>query len=334
MYLSFLSLFSTVQWNLRCKLQTLKEIITMSNEQKHLEDSSCVSMWQKVGKVQKLLMYPLLSSIPEYVTSCNLHTDGIIGYKDGTAVQNHMFVVYDRNTNIIQTDKEVMHLNIMAINFKDKNNIILKGVNIEDLVLNMVEIVEVEDTICTTSFCNKILVTVKVSDCGSVAAKWLKRFTKKMNLRLGYVQHDSWSQNTFLYHYHELRSKVDDDRNIMMSYENIPPLTLLSNESFEKMKTRLDFPMALEQFYPNIVITCPAEKPFNEINWKQIKIGDTIINNVQHIWDRSNFHLFIKSQEMPLNMKTEKMLLHCELLCSGTVKVGDNVYILKFNKYK
>lgn len=87
-----------------------------------------------------------------------------------------MFVVYNEKTKIIETNGEMYNFTKMRISVKDENTMIMKGVNVESVPLVLKDFMTGTDRkTCMTSFAREFLVKVEVSDCGQVAAEWLKR---------------------------------------------------------------------------------------------------------------------------------------------------------------
>ncbi|XP_032689262.1 mitochondrial amidoxime reducing component 2-like isoform X2 [Odontomachus brunneus] len=282
--------------------------------------------WRKVGVVKHLFVYPLVNvATAQNVMSCYIHRNEIVGCNNGVPIRNHMFVVYDEKTNIIETDNEMHNFTNMIISIKDENTIILKDVNVESMPLVLKNfVVDKNRKTCIMSFAHEFLVKVEVSDCGQMAAEWLKSYTKNWNLRLGYLLRDLKPQKTFMHQYHSLNLENQNCKNMMIPFENIPCLTLLSSTSFKEVEKILPY-TSLQMLRPNIFIST-FEKPFNEIKWQEIKIGNAICNNVKP-WKRSKSQ--INFTDMSIDMKKEKMLLHCEVLFPWPVKEGDNVYVLE-----
>ncbi|XP_032679078.1 mitochondrial amidoxime reducing component 2-like [Odontomachus brunneus] len=287
--------------------------------------------WHKVGKVKSMFVYPLLKGVAESVTSCGIYCNQICGYKNKFPVLNHMFVVYDEVTNVIYTKNEIPKFKTFTVSFLDKNAVALKG-HSNSIVLILQHIMaDGNIKTCMTSFSNKFLVFVQVLDCGDAIAEWLRNYTNNNHLRLGYIfnlelQNTKLEETTNQFKKWNMDNKSYKD--FMMPFECVPPLTLISSETFDEI-VRTCSHEQLQQLSPNIVISSTDEKPFNEKKWQKIRIGDhVIVNNINNINLKDRPISQINLKDTPIDMKWELVLLHCEVLFSGIVEKGDEVFAL------
>ena len=107
----------------------------------------------------------------------------------------------------------------------------------------------------------------------------------------GYVAADSVNQwfSAFLdkpvrlvnYDTQKLRA-TDPDYSIQgdaVSFADGFPLLVISQASLDELNTRLDGPVSMRNFRPNLVVDgCP---PFAEDDWQQIKVGDVVFDAVK-----------------------------------------------------
>lgn len=101
---------------------------------------------------------------------------------------------------------------------------------------------------------------VMAYDCGDEAAIWLSEFLQ-ISCRLVYMpenNHRKVDQN-----YAKTDSRV--------SFADGFPLLMISEESLLAFNTCLDNPIEMNRFRPNLVVR--GAQPFEEDNWKQIRIG-------------------------------------------------------------
>jgi len=54
---------------------------------------------------------------------------------------------------------------------------------------------------------------------------------------------------------------------------------LLSQKSLEDLNARLNVPVSMRRFRPNLVVSGPP-KPFEEDNWKWVRIGDVVFQYI------------------------------------------------------
>ena len=109
---------------------------------------------------------------------------------------------------------------------------------------------------------------VKGYDCGKSAAQWLSDFLK-LSCRLIAMPEES-------------QRKVDTDyakHGELVAYADGFPLLIVSQASLDNFNSKLDSPISMERFRPNIVISgCEA---YAEDSWKVIRIGDIEISLVK-----------------------------------------------------
>lgn len=95
-----------------------------------------------------------------------------------------MFVVYDEDSHIIQTAKEIFSLTEIIISSHDESTAILKGVDMEDMPLNLkINEYPHDYKICVASFYSELLIQISVLDCGQKVAEWIKRCEQLIILR-------------------------------------------------------------------------------------------------------------------------------------------------------
>nr|WKN38897.1 MOSC domain-containing protein [Tunicatimonas sp. TK19036] len=70
----------------------------------------------------------------------------------------------------------------------------------------------------------------------------------------------------------EMLSKYGGLEGDRVSYADTSPIHLISEESLHELNTRLDRPVLMNRFRPNIIIK--GGKPYQEDDWKYIRIGD------------------------------------------------------------
>lgn len=99
-------------------------------------------------------------------------------------------------------------------------------------------------------------------DCGDDAAHWLSQFMDKP-VRLVFFPENEVRQC-------DLRYARQGD---ITAFSDGFPYLLISQASLDDLNSRLEAPVEMKRFRPNLVISGSA--PFAEDDWKRIRIGDT-----------------------------------------------------------
>ena len=98
-------------------------------------------------------------------------------------------------------------------------------------------------------------------DCGPAASAWLSDFLNA-DVRLVYMPDSSFRRID--------RNYCVDERRV--SFTDGYPFLLISQESLDELNRRLDAPIGMERFRPNLVVS-GASAPHAEDDWKRIRIG-------------------------------------------------------------
>lgn len=103
--------------------------------------------------------------------------------------------------------------------------------------------------------------TLQALDAGDSTAEWLSRFLEE-DVRLVGIPES--------YQYFTSDSKTDQT-----AFTDGFPILIISQASLDELNHRLDFPVEMQRFRPNIVIgDC---EPFEEDSWNRIRIENTIL---------------------------------------------------------
>lgn len=142
-----------------------------------------------------------------------------------------------------------------------KSGLVLKSNDMADL------------SIIKPTHSKKVMVKVWDDECqafdaGDEAANWLSHFLSK-KCRLVYFPEDEFRQVDLSY------ARKGDKT----AFSDGFPLLLISQESLDDLNSRLNQPITMERFRPNIVVSgCDA---FAEDTWKKIRIGDSVFRIVK-----------------------------------------------------
>jgi len=105
-------------------------------------------------------------------------------------------------------------------------------------------------------------------DCGDDARKWFSSFLN-IPARLVYFPRNEVRQV-------DLNFARQGD---ITAFSDGFPYLLISQASLDELNSRLDTPVEMRRFRPNLVIA--GTEPFAEDNWKKIRIGDNTFNLVK-----------------------------------------------------
>jgi uncharacterized protein YcbX len=111
--------------------------------------------------------------------------------------------------------------------------------------------------------------TMTAQDAGDLAAEWLSDFLER-SARLVYMPNDTFRRVNPLY--------SPSDRRV--SFADAFPFLLLSQESMDELNRRLEQPLGIERFRPNIVIS-GAPEPHSEDGWRTVQIGELLFELVK-----------------------------------------------------
>jgi len=105
-------------------------------------------------------------------------------------------------------------------------------------------------------------------DCGDDVAHWLSRFLG-VQCRLTYFTDDEVRQVDLNY----------ADQGDRTAFSDGFPLLLLSQASLDDLNQRMEDPISMERFRPNIVVS--GCEPFAEDNWRRIRVGELTLRVVK-----------------------------------------------------
>jgi len=107
-----------------------------------------------------------------------------------------------------------------------------------------------------------------VVDCGDVVAQWLSQFLE-VKCRMVYFPPDEFRQVDLAFAQAGERTAFSDGF----------PILLISQASLDDLNSRMDAPIPMLRFRPNLVVSgCDS---FAEDNWRRIKIGGLILRVVK-----------------------------------------------------
>ncbi|XP_019621966.1 PREDICTED: mitochondrial amidoxime reducing component 2-like isoform X2 [Branchiostoma belcheri] len=111
-------------------------------------------------------------------------------------------------------------------------------------------------------------------DCGPEAAAWLEQFLGKPGYRLVMSAPGSKKRHTDQHPKYKDIAKPDDK----VGFQHETALMLASEASLSDLNNKLDTPVAMRNFRPNIVVS--GCEPFQEDNWQYVRIGEVEIRRM------------------------------------------------------
>ncbi|XP_032689266.1 mitochondrial amidoxime-reducing component 1-like [Odontomachus brunneus] len=279
--------------------------------------------WCKVGKVARLCTNPIMSVTETSIMSSEFEFLGPKNATDKSHILKHhnLLFVYDAESMCVQTS---LNLNLQVmLEYKSKTEIFLQPLTTYGISLYLDTIQNNPLIECTTSFSNKFLVKVMGRDCGERVSNWISRLCNKRGLRLALTVHTPPTmRKTFWESVRKAYKAKRDETSIMLSFSDMPTYKMCIYQSYMKIHKHTYPIRDFIEFTPNIIVL--ARWLHLEDKWEWIKIGKAIIRNVNP-WPR--FNLKISPRYWPTDMKSDLLLIHCELYQPGEVKVGDDIWV-------
>jgi uncharacterized protein YcbX len=173
-------------------------------------------------------------------------------------------------------------------------------------------------------------------DCGSEAGEWFSTYLKVPGCRVYYMpNYCQPRQLTTDSKYGHVAQQKDE-----VSFADFAPYLIISKASLSDLNSRMDKPLSIRSFRPNIVVSGPA--PFEEDSWKKFAIGEALFRKLKEcgrcILTTLDPDTGEKSGEEPLKTLRSYRLddrygvapkfgMHASLDRVGTIAVGDSVFV-------
>ena len=199
--------------------------------------------------VSSLHIYPVKSCKAVNVESFGLDRFGPIGDR------RWMIVSDDPNQPFI-TQRAQPILAKLEARYLDKGTIELKTPDLDPIQVTRSE--NAGPTRSVTIWKDR----VHARDTGDVASKWLSTFLNQ-SVRLVRI-------------HSEYARFINAEKSSETGFADGYPLLIISQASLDDLNDRLDYPVEMRRFRPNLVVqNCD---PYEEDKWTQIRIGDTILS--------------------------------------------------------
>ncbi|KAL3284232.1 hypothetical protein HHI36_018395 [Cryptolaemus montrouzieri] len=296
--------------------------------------------WKKIGKIKTLFVFPLKSGHFLEVDVAECSKVGLKTMKTSKNLQlrDRSFAVYGEKDLTIKNGTTIPSLVTIRISIHDENHITLDAPQMETLYVRIPYRRDDNKTFIKTELRD----TMETIDCGDEAARWLSQKIKQADsgYRLGYyhanepIWETRYSKKPYYYIFPDSISGL---------YSFLTSILLVNQASVNDLNDRApveDFPAVI--FRPNIVVDGP--EPYDEDNWKWIKIGeDVILKNIKNCTrcvsttiDPDNGIRYPEREPLRtlskyrLNKGPEKaplMGIHLEVKKTGLIKIGDPILI-------
>ncbi|XP_078001340.1 mitochondrial amidoxime reducing component 2-like [Glandiceps talaboti] len=223
-----------------------------------------------VGKLSSVYIYPVKScrGIPLAGGRCTE-----TGLRSGPLKDRHWMVVNADNV-FITIAKEPMMAVIQPSLSEDEKYLQLDAPNMSTLKvpLNVSELPHSEQEIIKSRVWR---VDIDGKSCGKEAEVWLSTFFDKPNFKL--ICLDNLPPKVLIDEplYGHLGSNGD-----VLAYQNSTAYMVLGDASLQDLNKKLDTPLTMQSFRPNIVIS--GTKAYDEDNWKHLRIGDVSLRRVKY----------------------------------------------------
>ncbi|XP_067675435.1 mitochondrial amidoxime-reducing component 1-like isoform X1 [Haliotis asinina] len=290
-------------------------------------------MFECVGRVHALYTFPVKSC---GAIECQEAQATPLGLSYQGLLDRHWMVIKDGYMCNMKTE---FRMTLISTTPLGNGDLRLDAPNMPSLTLYMADFTSVIS-------CRIYGVNMDVIDCGDVAASWLNTFLGYDNLRLVYspsylTKRDaadkvfSWTNN----------AREGD----MTAFSYLTSYLMTSASSLHDLNQRLDSPISMLNFRPNIAIE--GTPPFDEDNWLEVKIGDSVMMRVVDVCGRCPITTIDPTtgekdpDRQPLTkLKTYRRIppygsapvfgIYCALETGGRVQVGDRVYVMRGHRIK
>ncbi|KAG5683173.1 hypothetical protein PVAND_012470 [Polypedilum vanderplanki] len=294
--------------------------------------------WIKVGNLANdLWIFPIKScgGIPLKEIDCNM-----LGPHKGRFLRDRVFMVVRSSNNEFTTART--YPKMILIKPTIENNIMsLNAPGMDEIKIDIDKLYESKNKLIATVWKDK----APVVDCGDEVAKWFSQYIsdKKDGFRLVFYPSNEPKP--------EITKRVKmfkaAERKDTGSLQDETSYMMMNMASFDDLNTKLEQPVGSLQFRPNFVVTGTREqlKPWDEDNWKFVKIGnDAVFQKVEPclrcymtIIDPETGERNKKEEPLKtlksfrifknINKQSPLFGIHLGLKSTGTIRSGDAVYV-------
>ncbi|CAH0756314.1 unnamed protein product [Diatraea saccharalis] len=220
--------------------------------------------WRQVGTLKDLYVYPIKSCAPQKIQRAECTQ---LGLRDGW-LRDRIMMVVDQKNNFVTARK---YPEMLLVHPTVRNSILtLTHPNKETIHVNLAEVIALQKPELATVWG----VEVPVFDCGSDVSKWFSSLINHPTDNFKLVYYSSENCRTLGGGSIPVNANFKKDDTGALSDE--VPFNLINQASVDDLNERLeDLKVSPCNFRPNFVLSGTA-KPYEEDNWKFIKIGQNI----------------------------------------------------------
>lgn len=240
--------------------------------------------WTAIGRVSKLLIYPIKSGYYKELDCANCQLRGmeqIPSLSQEYILRDRNFVLFDKSKEKFITAKCYEQLVLVEMSVKDEETVEF-NIRHDITPALVINVNKVRSKAQLKSFKMHFNEVVKAFDCGDEASDWFSMFLlnkTNRNIRLGMCCDykrtiaNSWDSYTQVYN---LLSDEDTGR-----FSDITSYMIVNEESVNDLNTRVTCGEKFTSYHfrPNIVVKNCI--PYEEDTWDWMKIGDAIFRVVK-----------------------------------------------------
>ncbi|XP_055383096.1 mitochondrial amidoxime reducing component 2 isoform X2 [Condylostylus longicornis] len=293
--------------------------------------------WKRIGVLEKLYYYPIKSCYPIVLDTADCDD---IGLRNGK-FKDHQFMLIDTKNNLItcRTYPKLLKVKPKIIN----GELYATAPNMEPLRITYEKFVESNKGDVKVKFYK---VDVYVTLCGEEYDKWFSKYIldKDDGIRLAYYPYPMATKLKDPSKEFATKFFRNEDTG---SFQDVSSYMLINYSSVDELNTRLETrkeanvdPLA---FRGNFYIKTDDNIPFDEDNWKWIKIGDDVIMrtlapcyrcivpNIDPEKAERNPNTeplkTLKTYRIPKGSTSPMMGLQLGIRQNGKIKRGDTIYV-------
>ncbi|XP_041351133.1 uncharacterized protein LOC121370098 [Gigantopelta aegis] len=219
--------------------------------------------FEQVGRVTALNIFPAKSCSGYSVQSAECT---LLGLRHCDVTDRHFLVVKSNGDFLHQRIKPQMAL-IKFTPEPDDDVITIRAPGMETITVPKDQPVDRSKVIMCRVFDSKL----EGQDCGDEAGRWFSRFLNTAGVRLMYAASGLTKKDLPSVHVAWGNPCVAGDQ---AAFSDFGSYLILSEDSVAALNERLERQVTMSNFRPSIVVK--TDGPFQEDNWQEIKIGDTV----------------------------------------------------------
>jgi len=218
--------------------------------------------WVKVGKVKKLIVYPVKSCAGVVLDKGVITTLGLKCHHSN--IRDRDFMVVD-DTGRQVTMVKYHRMALIKLEVLEGDKVTATAPDMPALTFTYPQPDGTNERLCKV----KHDAHVKALDCGDDVAQWFQECLGDSGFRL-YYHHLNQTQRTFEPYMYKCPQFEQSD---MGAFHNETSYLLVAEESIEELNKRLTKDSSWLNWRPTILIDDVSE-PFAEVNWSFVKIGN------------------------------------------------------------